>query len=117
MNVVASRMARWVLLLMFAACGGKSPPPSSKDAVASFHEVLAPLWHAEEGPQRVTDTCNAVPEMQLRAQAVADANKDQASATLVSAVAALGADCAAGRAAFQENFTAVHEAFHAVAGH
>jgi len=113
-------MARWlVLAFAVSACGGKSPPQStpSKDAVADFHEILAPLWHAEEGPQRVTDTCNSIPEMQSRAQAVADARKDQASSTLVEAVTALGAECAGSRAGFQDRFTAVHEAFHAVAGH
>jgi len=113
-------MTRWlVVAVAVCACGGKSPPPSvpAKDAVANFHELLAPLWHAEEGPQRVADTCNAVPEMQTRAQAVADAHQDQASATLVRTVTELGAECGGSRAAFPDKLAAVHEAFHAVAGH
>ena len=114
-------MTRWlVLALALSACGGKSPPPPSaapaKDAVAAFHDILAPLWHAEEGPQRVRDTCNAVAEMQTRAQAIADARKDQASASLVQAVTELGKECGGGQAEFSEKLAAVHEAFHAVGG-
>jgi hypothetical protein len=113
-------MTRWlVVAFALSACGGKSPPRSApaRDAVAEFHDILAPLWHAEEGPQRVTDTCNAVPELQTRAQAVADARKDQASGSLVQAVTELAAECGGGRAAFNEKLAAVHEAFHVVAGH
>ena len=114
-------MTRWlvlVLALALSACGGKSPPPSApaKDAVAAFHDILAPLWHAEEGPQRVRDTCNAVAEMQTRAQAVADARKDQASASLVQAVTELAKECGGSQAEFPEKLAAVHEAFHAVSG-
>ena len=36
----------------------RSMPPE----IAKFHDVLAPRWHAEKGPQRMKDTCAAIPD-------------------------------------------------------
>jgi hypothetical protein len=83
-----------------------APAPASKQAIDDFHEVLAPLWHAAESPERTEETCAAVPAMEARAQAIGDA-------LLVEAVHALGAECAGGRADFQAKFSTVHDAFHA----
>src|SRR5678815_1529463 len=92
-------------LLLAAACGGGArtvpptptpqqqpvtPAPASKAAIDAFHDVLAPLWHAPESPERVAHTCAAVASMESKAQDVGDA-------PLVEAVHALGADCAGDR--------------------
>lgn len=103
--------------LLLAACGGggktvaPSPTPqqqpvSSKAAIDAFHDVLAPLWHSPESPERTAKTCAAVPVMESKAQDVGDA-------PLVEAVHALGAECAGDKAAFQPRFAEVHTAFHA----
>ncbi|HEV7556391.1 MAG TPA: hypothetical protein VGO00_13080, partial [Kofleriaceae bacterium] len=39
--------------------------------VVKFHDVLAPHWHADKGPQRMKDTCAVQPEMAADAEAVA----------------------------------------------
>ncbi len=113
------------LIVLAAACSGGSktatttPPASStaqavstaapsKASIAAFHDVLAPLWHAAEGPERTDKTCAATATMEQRAQDIGDA-------PLVEAVHALAAECAGNRQAFQAKFTAVHTAFHAVA--
>jgi hypothetical protein len=94
--------------------------------VAKFHDVLAPHWHAEKGPQRMKETCLALPEMSTDAQAVAKAaapdGKDPAvwaAATkeLVDAVAALKATCDGNDATgFETAFEHVHHSFHALMG-
>lgn len=92
--------------------------------VQTFHDTLAPRWHAEHGPQRTADTCAAIPQFQTQADAIvkatppADANPADWSAgarQLGDAVAALGAACkASDGAAFEQAFALVHERFHGV---
>jgi hypothetical protein len=108
-------------LLLLAACGGgaKTQPasaaaasttvPSSaspKASIDAFHDVLAPLWHSPESPERTARTCAAVPDLEAKAQDIGDA-------PLVEAIHALGAECAGDRAAFQPKLATVHDAFHA----
>src|SRR5690606_160573 len=86
--------------LALAACGGsqstkpathpaeagadpgeeKAPAAHGKEAheqlppqVKAFHDVLAPLWHAEKGPKRTSDTCKSVGELKMAALAIEDA--------------------------------------------
>jgi len=92
--------------------------------LASFHDLIAPLWHAAPGEKRTTDTCNAVSGMQVDADAVAqseapataDAAKWAAAGKeLVAATAAMKAPCDAKDAAgFDAAFKRVHEDFHAL---
>jgi hypothetical protein len=106
-------------LVLASACGGgaKTSAPAaapiqatapSKASIDSFHDLLAPLWHAPEGAERTAKTCDAVPELEKRAQ-------DMGDAPLVEALHALEAECAGDRAAFQPKFSAVHDAFHEAA--
>lgn len=93
-------------------------------SLAAFHEVLAPLWHAAESPQRTTDTCNAIGELTSRARAITidpapagiDANTwGNAGINLQASVKALHAECGtAARSALQPTFAGVHQAFHAL---
>jgi hypothetical protein len=95
------------------------PPP-----VEAFHEALAPRWHAEQGAQRMADTCAAISELRSRADAIvaapAPAGRDAAAwelggKQLAEAAAALEAPCQAHDAvAFEAAFTQVHERFHGV---
>jgi hypothetical protein len=136
--------------LLVAACGGKSgstaattPPPAHDHhaehhhgegeehahgapgtPVARFHDVLAPLWHAPEGAQRVTDTCARAGDLHGLAQGIVDAGAPAGAAAdyldgakiLVEACAALHAECETpARAEFVARFAGVHDAFHAVA--
>jgi hypothetical protein len=100
--------------------------PKLAGAMHEFHEVLAPLWHAEKSPERAKKTCEAVPTFEQRAAAVdkeAPADAARASAHhaaaqgLIAAVGELKTECAkpeAGRADFEAKFKAMHEAFHKV---
>src|SRR5215213_7130056 len=76
-----SRFAAATLLaLATIACGGAQPaapaPPAANEqheiageehhagtapAISAFHDVLAPLWHADAGAMRTDDTCAAIP--------------------------------------------------------
>jgi len=90
--------------------------------LARFHDTLAPRWHAAQGPQRMADTCAALPEFHRDAEAIsaADAPKQGDAVAwstggkkLTEAVAALGAVCRSKDAdAFDPAFARVHEIFH-----
>ena len=96
--------------------------PKLTGAMHELHEVLAPLWHADKGPERTKKTCEAVPTFEQRAAAVdkdapADAAHHTAAQGLIAAVGELKTECAkpeAGRADFEAKFMAVHEGFHKV---
>jgi hypothetical protein len=93
------------------------PPP-----IAKFHETLAPRWHAPQGPQRMTDTCAAIGQLQADAAAIvaapapdgADAGSWSAGGQqLAEAVTALEATCKAhDAAAFEPAFARVHTSVH-----
>ncbi len=140
-------MKRIAFVILLAACGSKQPP-TANGAVGSgsnaaeqkaeheemmktmppemgkFHDVLAPRWHAQQGPQRMTDTCAALPDFHANADALAKAtppttaNADtwtNGTRGLVDAVAALDTTCKSNDAAqFEAAFSKVHDAFHAL---
>jgi hypothetical protein len=99
--------------------------------LVKFHDTLAPRWHAEKGPQRMADTCAALPEFHHDAEAIAAAEApkqgdaaawSKGGKKLTEAVSALGATCRNKDAeAFEPAFELVHETFHglmeAVGGH
>lgn len=132
-----------VLALAAAACGGNKAAPATSSTtqtaegheqhemmehegmsaeMTKFHDVLAPRWHAEKGPQRMQDTCAAIPEFQADADAIAKAtppekaNADTWTAStraLVDSINTLDASCKANDSAqFEEAFHGVHESFH-----
>lgn len=140
-------MNRFAFVVLLAACGSKQPPTANgavgsgsnaaemkaehdemmktmPPAVAKLHDVLAPHWHAAQGPQRVTDTCAALPDFDAGADALAKstppttANADSwttATKALVAAVHELDASCKANDAAqFETAFAKVHDSFHAL---
>jgi hypothetical protein len=124
---------------VLVACGGSSPPATHEehsaeqehaalpDAISRFHDVLAPLWHAEAGEARTERTCGSIDSLRARVEEVrttpppAAAEGDPAgwqvaTDSLGQSVEELGTECAAeGRPAFEERLAAVHEAFHALA--
>ena len=100
------------------AHGEQGMPPQ----LVKFHDTLAPRWHAAQGPQRMADTCAALPELHHDAEAIAaaEAPKQVDAVTwstggkkLTEAVAAVGATCRSKDAdAFEPAFARVHETFH-----
>ena len=128
-----SRTLVFLTWSVLGACrAGSGAPAGSGDkhehkfpaVVGAFHDVMAPLWHADEGAKRVDDTCSAVSAFLTQAEQVIaapvpaeaasqDAAWKAAAGQLKAAVAALQAGCAAtGRPDFAAQFHAVHEAFH-----
>jgi hypothetical protein len=141
------RILTFALLLAAAACGGKdkaptttmvTPPAGSGSAahheggehenltpeLNAFHDLLAPLWHATAGAQRMADTCGAIDRFKAAADAVGKATPPvpthadawtTATRALVAAVDELAAACTAkSDAKFEAAFKKVHEAFHAL---
>jgi len=102
---------------------GKKEHPEMTEGMHAFHEVMAPLWHADEkSPTRFDDTCKAMPEMDKLAAAIggeaAPPEKDEAwksaGDNLVTSLKDLGGLCEPKKKdAFQAKFTVVHDAFHA----
>jgi hypothetical protein len=90
--------------------------------LVKFHDALAPRWHADKGPQRMADTCAALPELHHDAEAIAAAEAPKqgdavawstGGKKLTEAVSALGATCRSQDAdAFEPAFARVHEIFH-----
>ena len=140
-------MKRIAFVLLVAACGSKQPPTANgavgsgsnaaekkaehdemmktmPPSMGKFHDVLAPHWHAAQGPQRMTDTCAALPDFHATADELAKstppttANADtwtRATKALVDAVAALDSTCKSNDAAqFETAFAKVHDSFHAL---
>jgi hypothetical protein len=127
------------LAILVTACGSKQPAPATAaqpsqaaeehremaqmpPEMAKFHDVLAPRWHAAQGPQRMKDTCDALPEFHAQADALAKAtpptgaNADTwttGTRALVDAVANLDTTCKANDATqFETAFAKVHDSFH-----
>ena len=127
-------MTRFLILAsLVAACGGKQPTPASQPAaheehaampaeLKTFHDVLAPRWHAEKGPKRMEDTCAALPDFHTDADALAKSTPPRAANAdtwtsgtkqLVDAVAGLDATCKSKDAtSFETAFEKVHVSFH-----
>ncbi len=128
--------------LFLAACGGGSAPAPGPTEPAptehheegggerrmlpaplrAFHDVLAPLWHAEAGPARADSTCAAVADLKAKAADLVNTPEDQLKnkpafasgiGDLESALNGLDTACQApGRPDFDGAFTKVHEQFH-----
>jgi len=129
-------MTRFLLIAsLLAACGGKSTPAAAPapahdehaemqmpPEMKTFHDVLAPRWHAEKGPKRMQDTCAALPDFHSDADALAKSTPPRSAHAdtwttgtkrLVDAVAGLDATCKANDAsAFETAFEKVHVSFH-----
>jgi hypothetical protein len=124
-------------VLALAACGSKKSTPEPTKAaepaehhemagmppeLGKFHDVLAPHWHAEKGPQRMKDTCAALADFAAGADALTKAatptGKDAAAWSagtkeLADAVTGLKASCDGNdAAAFEPAFERVHKGFH-----
>jgi len=120
-----------------AACGSKQPTPTPAThaetggehemmnmppEMKAFHDVLAPRWHAAKGPQRMKDTCAALPDFHADADALAKAtpprgaNADSwttGTKQLVGALGELDTTCKTNDAtSFEAAFGKVHESFH-----
>lgn len=92
--------------------------------VKSFHDVMAPLWHAAKDDARVTNTCAAAADLvaksgAIEAEPAPAAASDGAAwkaraAELTAATKELETTCAGDRKDFDAAFTKAHEAFHAL---
>ncbi len=124
------------LFLLVAACGSKAAPATTTKTqpmaheehgdmpaeIVAFHDVLKPLWHDDKNPERMANTCAALPKFDQPAAALiasptpAGGDKDKwaaAGPTLTATMTDLKAKCEAKDAAgFEPAFAAMHNAFH-----
>ncbi|MFO0631695.1 MAG: hypothetical protein U0168_02460 [Nannocystaceae bacterium] len=92
--------------------------------VKSFHDTMAPLWHAAKDDARVTNTCAAAADLLAKAGAIETepmptAATDAAAwktrgGELTAAAQGLQTSCNGDRKDFEAAFTKLHEAFHAL---
>ncbi len=91
--------------------------------MSAFHDVLAPLWHAEVGPDRTSQTCAESGHMLDLANDIQNASAPEradseswanAVRDLMLAITALQDSCpdAANGVTPDDAFAGVHEAFH-----
>ena len=105
-----------------AVGGGSDETKAMPPELAKFHDLISPLWHAAKGPQRMKDTCAALPEMHATSSSLAKttppttAHADlwtTGTRSLVAAVATLDTSCKSNDAtAFETAFANVHASFH-----
>jgi hypothetical protein len=83
-----------------------------KPALHDFHEVLAPMWHATAGAERIGKTCGAQGDLKAKATAVGDAE-------LQADVDAVKTACdKPDHADVESKLSVVHDRFHKLAeGH
>ncbi|MBL4711930.1 MAG: hypothetical protein JKX75_05435 [Gammaproteobacteria bacterium] len=79
MNFVFSIFTLPVLLLMSAYVFAEEGAPHHDFpvAVAGFHDVMAPLWHAESGAQRNQKICKQYPTLMIRLNKIRSAEVPQ----------------------------------------
>lgn len=76
--------------------------------VDAFHAVLAPLWHARPGPERLPNACAKVDDMTRLASEIRSTNASKLAVTITSMKAA----CQGKPGDVDGAFYDVHEAFH-----
>lgn len=90
--------------------------------VSQFHDVMAPLWHAEAGPGRVASTCAQAATLREKAQGIADAAPpaaaedvaawQTATRRLIEAASELESGCIDKSADVESVLAGLHHAFH-----
>ncbi len=76
--------------------------------VDAFHAVLAPIWHARPGPERLPNACAKVDDMTRLASEIRSTNASK----LATAIASMKAACQGKAGDVDGAFYDVHEAFH-----
>jgi hypothetical protein len=100
--------------------GGEHHHPKMEGAIKSFHDVLAPVYHADKGPGRVDKACAATASMKDEAGKVAAEPKGDAAAwktdadALTKSLVDLETACKGDKAGVEPALEKVHDAFHAL---
>lgn len=76
--------------------------------VDAFHSVLAPVWHAAPGKERLRDACAKASRMEALAKDIRSTDASE----LRGSIAVLKGKCKGGSADVDGAFHEVHEAFH-----
>jgi hypothetical protein len=102
--------------------GEKHDEVGMPPTLRAFHDVLAPRWHAKPGPERMADTCKAIPDFRGNADAIATSQQPEGrdpaawvagGKQLSDAVTVLESACkSADATSFDAAFGQVHERFH-----
>lgn len=81
--------------------------------VDAFHAVLAPVWHAPQGSERLQNACAKAAEMESLAKAIRSSDASR----LVASVGTLKTKCQGEQAGVEVALGDVHEAFHHLIEH
>lgn len=81
--------------------------------VDAFHAVLAPIWHAPQGNERLQSACEKAGEMERLATGIRSTDASR----LVSSVMTLKTKCQGEQAAVEVALGNVHDAFHQLIEH
>lgn len=73
--------------------------------IMNFHNVMAPLWHMENGEQRMNATCQSVTKMQELARLIENSNALMESLKSVTTKCSTVED-------FDAAFSSLHDEFH-----
>lgn len=80
--------------------------------IEAFHAVLAPVWHARPGPERLPNACAKVDELGRLASDIRSSD----AAKLVASIATMKTACQGKPGDVDGAFRDVHEAFHQLIG-
>jgi hypothetical protein len=81
--------------------------------VDAFHAVLAPIWHAPQGSERLQSACAKAGVMESLAKGI----RSRDASGLVSSVETLKTTCQGDQAAVEGALGNVHDAFHQLIDH
>lgn len=81
--------------------------------VDAFHAVLAPIWHAPQGSERLQSACAKAGVMESLAKEI----RSRDASGLVNSVETLKTKCQGDQAAVERALGNVHDAFHQLIDH
>lgn len=109
-KLIVATMA--VLLAGAAGAAEKHRHSFAKD-VDALHEVLAPLWHAPKGRERVQNVCAQAGKLESLSKEIHSGD----TRALLASIADLKAQCTTNPSDIDAAFSQVHDAFHHLAEH
>ena len=100
-------------LLMGSAIGEEKHTHSFSKDIEIFHDVLAPLWHAQAGQERSQNICEQASKLDQVAREIHSGDAGE----LLKSIDTLMAQCRSNQSNIDGTFAHVHDAFHHLVEH